>query len=444
MRSLAIAVALTALLIPTAASANPVPNVVYFFDDVESGAGNWTTVDFTAGEVPHFHIDTYLAYDDPDHDEDLSWWCGSFEYDADGGYGNRWDDRLDLPTVHVDQVVVERTSWGAIKSRYIDEDGAQERDEAPRGVLPVLDFVYRHDSEPAFDYTYVQIDSAGTWVTLNGDGFDGSSGGWQELGTDGYSLAPYGSELTVRFRFLSDGAWSDQDGEYLSNGGAFHVDNIRIYDHVSGDVLFFEDCQGGGLCTPGVPEIAGDWWHIVDRKCPAYSDPHSWWCGDDADTSLIPPNLDNALITPYVDLSRALTCTVSFCLHAEVPTDDNDYWTYYATGDGGVSWQSIASYWGDFGQCNGWSTSGLRGYDLGFHGIPFGENSAFMFRFQTTDDGCGPGAAGGAGIFVDDVKMHGDGWLNEGAPSVGPVRPRPEPGLMMRGTDRFQSRGYRG
>ncbi|MBD3366939.1 MAG: hypothetical protein GF405_02045 [Candidatus Eisenbacteria bacterium] len=413
MRTTAIAAILVTLLIPLSSPANPGPDV-YWFDDMESGEGEWTHEDLTALLVTKFHIDPYMAYDDPAFEEDLSWWCGTFEYDADGGYGNAWDQRLDLPTIQVNEVSVEDATWGSLKARYLAGGGTREPvvREAPRGALPVLTFAYRYDSEPSYDYTYVQVDSGGVWVTLNGSGWDGSSGGWQDLGTDGYLVDRFGSELRIRFRFISDGAFSDEDGLYLSDGGAFHVDNIVVYDHATGAVLFSDDCQTGGLCTPSVMEPAGDWWHIVDRKCPAYSDPHSWWCGDDADTSHIPPNLDNVLISPYIDMSGVYACTVRFFLHAEVPTVDNDYWVYYATIDGGATWHQVAAYWGDFEQCDGWGGSGLAGWDVGHHcgGPPFGQ-TAFMFRFKTTDNGCGPGAAGGAGIYLDDF------WFDGGAKS---------------------------
>jgi hypothetical protein len=408
MKLIALAFVLT--LLPLPLLANPAGNTVLFLDDIEGDVGDWTTVDHTAFASPHFHLDTYCAFDDPAYDEDYSWWCGTFDYDADGGYGNSWDDRLELPTVVVEQTVVERTSWGALKALYLEE-GARRR-ERPAGVLPVLTFSYRYDTEPYFDRVYVQVESAGVWVTLNDDGWDGSSGGWQDLGPEGYQLTDFGNELNVRFRFLSDGEWSDEDGFFTSTGGAVHLDNIVIYDYLTGDAIFSDDCQTGGVCTPAVLPAAGDWWHVVDRRCPAYSDPHCWWCGDDADTGLIPPNLDNSLVSPFVDLSGVITCTVRFRLNSQVPTVDYDYYIYYGTIDGGLTWHPMAAYWGDFAQCYGWSATGVSGYDLFYHCGGTRSAAAFMVRFKTTDNGCGPGAAGGAGIYLDDLSMNGDAFTN--------------------------------
>ena len=342
--------------------------IVLFFDDMESGTNGWTSVDNTATAVSHFHWDTYMAYDGQ------SWWCGSFDYDADGGYGNSWDDRLIVPPVDV-----------------------------TTATYPVLTYAFRHDSEAAFDFTYVQAESMGVYVDLN-RGYDGVAP-WTDIGVYGFILATYDNPVNARFRFLSDGAYSDEDGSYLSVGGGFAVDNIKIFDYFGGYVFFYDDEPGDDECTTGVPSSAGDWWHIIDRACPAYSDPHSWWCGDDADTSLVPPSLNNSLISPAVNIVGSVTCTLRSLIHAEVPTVDNDYWTEHVSVDGGATWTGVAAYWGDFGQCDGWGTSGIACTDIS----PFLPGTAFHFMvtFYTTDNGCGPGVAGAAGIMLDDT------WLED-------------------------------
>ncbi|MCK4511802.1 hypothetical protein KAW64_08690, partial [bacterium] len=58
-------------------------NAVIWFDDMEGDVSGYSTVDFSAGAAPHFHAATYMAYEGT-----YSWWCGNFDYDADGGYGN--------------------------------------------------------------------------------------------------------------------------------------------------------------------------------------------------------------------------------------------------------------------------------------------------------------------------------------------------------------------
>ena len=133
-------------------------------------------------------------------------------------------------------------------------------------------------------------------VNLN-RGYDGFAP-WTDIGVYGFVLVTYDNPLHARFRFLSDGAWSDEDGLYASVGGGFACDNVKVFDYFGGYEFFYDDEPGDDECIPAVPGAAGDFWHVIDRACPALSDPHSWWCGDDADTSLVPPNLQDALFSP--------------------------------------------------------------------------------------------------------------------------------------------------
>ena len=93
--------------IPLVACANPAPPFVWH-DDMEGDVSGWATMDLTAGATPPFHWDSYMAY------EGESWWCGTFDYDMDAGYGNDWDDRLELPEISVNPVPVENVSWAAL------------------------------------------------------------------------------------------------------------------------------------------------------------------------------------------------------------------------------------------------------------------------------------------------------------------------------------------
>ena len=343
--------------------------IVLFFDDMESGVNGWTTADNTATATPHFHVDTYMAYEGT-----YSWWCGNFDYDTDGGYGNSWDDRLIIPTT-----------------------------DLTAATYPILTDAFRHDSEMGYDFTYVQTESGGVYVDLN-RGYDGAAP-WTDIGLYGFILETYDNPLNARFRFVSDGAWSDEDGLYLSVGGGFMCDIVKVFDYFGGYVYFFDNADDEVNLIPGIPGSAGDFWHLIDRMCPAYSDPHSWWCGDDSDTTLTPPNLNNSLISPAVSIVGAGTCTLRMLLHAEVPTVDNDYWTEEVSVDGGGSWATTGAWWGDFGSCDGWGTSGISGIDISSF-LP-GTEFQFKLTFYSTENGCGPGAAGGAGIMLDDT------WLED-------------------------------
>ena len=87
---------------------------------------------------------------------------------------------------------------------------------------------------------------------------------------------------------------------------------------------------------------------------------------------------------------------------------DNDFVTYRATCDGSMFYQ-IGAYWGDFGTLDGWDETAYNiGYDVGQF-CPSGDLTLarFLWTMYTTDNGCGPGAAGDAGIMIDDVWMEG-------------------------------------
>ena len=351
-------------------------NVLFWFDDMEGDVSLYGTADLTQGASPHFHWDTYYAYGGSGE----SWWCGNFDYDANGGYGNSWDDRLVIPTL-----------------------------DLSTATYPILTYAYRHDSEPAYDFTYVQAESLGVYRNLN-RGYDGVQA-WTDIGVYGFVLVPYDDPFNARFRFVSDGAYSDEDGDYLSDGGAFAVDNIQVFDYFTGYVYFYDsepEPAREGECVPAVPSAAGDYWHLIDRACPALSDPHSWWCGDDADTSFVPPNLQNALFSPLVDISAAAACTAHFAMHFAIPTVDNDYVSMFVTADG-ANYYSIGGWWGDFGSCDGW---GGTPYNIGFDCTQFDfpgpyTYAGFVWVMNTTDNGCGPAGGGDAGAMIDDLWFEG-------------------------------------
>jgi len=144
---------------------------------------------------------------------------------------------------------------------------------------------------------------------------------------------------------------------------------------------------------------------VVEDNCSSSTPPHSWWCGDDGDTSLIPPNLNNALITPVVDISGAWTCTLRYYLHAEVPTGAGDGWNIDVSFDG-TTWHNLHAFWGDFEGCDGWGTSGIDGDDL--TGFLRADQVQLRVVMQTDDDGSGPGVAGGAGINLDNTWFEGE------------------------------------
>ncbi len=94
------------------------------------------------------------------------------------------------------------------------------------GTGPVsLDFAYRKDSEGGYDYTYcvLEVDSVETLLAA----YDNVGSG-----TAAFDLTPYlGSTETdyrIKFRFVSDTGYSDEDGNYLTTCAPFVVDDIQV------------------------------------------------------------------------------------------------------------------------------------------------------------------------------------------------------------------------
>jgi hypothetical protein len=168
-----------------------------------------------------------------------------------------------------------------------------------------LYFDPRYDTECKYDYFYLDFYNGTEWVTLatfnassNNPGAEcgGASGGnpdywgntdsgqpnsadWQERSNPGYPafsrvIPPDTLILTsgpeFRWRFSSDGAWSDADGRGDTDGAAF-VDNVWVF----GDAQrYFEDFETGILDTnywslPD-PDPVRDGWHLAHDPDPPY------------------------------------------------------------------------------------------------------------------------------------------------------------------------------
>jgi hypothetical protein len=114
------------------------------------------------------------------------------------------------------------------------------------------------DSEPGYDATALQIDECDdAWVEIYGN-----LGVWDGIGTDtltiGVADTLHSGSLRFRFQFVADGAWSDGDGLWNTDG-AFMMDELSVSDSV-GVILGLEDFEGESVgdndatdwesCTP--------------------------------------------------------------------------------------------------------------------------------------------------------------------------------------------------
>lgn len=231
----------------------------------------WYGVDLTQKTAPIWHIDTYNANVTPCLDPaytfcgnlNHSWWCGD-DYpscvagDPEGGYGNNYEEYLDW--------------WGTIPGEFNE---LLDLDVTVEAMLS-------YDNEPGYDYLYLQYEDDVNGMTdfatpgvYNGKEICIAVNEFQ-VGVTPIDRAGYaGKWVHLRWRFTSDGAWSDEDCDYPSEGGA-QVDNIQVYytqgvvgptqigatencEDMDGDGEFLDDAQWFVTYPDGVGDYALVW-----------------------------------------------------------------------------------------------------------------------------------------------------------------------------------------
>ncbi|UCG50669.1 MAG: T9SS type A sorting domain-containing protein [Candidatus Latescibacterota bacterium] len=199
------------------------------FDSAVGGPDEqgWAKIDRTAELDSFFHVDGSGAAGPnccpitPINGE-KSMWCGRCLAEGDPycswaelpGYGNNWDQSLESQTL----------------------------------VCTTLTFSYTAvwESEPGYDLTYVQY-----WDGVQQDWMDlpvnGGTGYYDGVGGplfESFVITPPDYATRLRFRFVSDTGWSDEDGLWDSNEGAFKVDDITVScPDVGGSFDCFEDWE---------------------------------------------------------------------------------------------------------------------------------------------------------------------------------------------------------
>lgn len=215
-----------------------VPIASYTFDDGVGGPDpmGWTTMDASAQLGTFFHVDDFAGlgggqwgtYTPISGSKSL--WCGARPggelcyYATLPGYGSRWDQRFTSTTFNVIGDVT-------------------------------IAFVARFESESGYDYTALEyFTKTDRWHTI--EQYNGTHGCCPVDSSVSETVPADSLDGTVRFRFrfTSDGAWSDEDGLYPTDG-AVVLDDLLITDG-SGvvDSQDFEAEAVGALATAD-----GDW-----------------------------------------------------------------------------------------------------------------------------------------------------------------------------------------
>ncbi len=194
-----------------------------WYDFELSNWQGWTREDETAQRGVFFHVDDFagLAGYAP-LEGTKSMWCGARPNPADPyfcawesapGYGNSWDQLL---------------STGAMP--FV-------------GVL-TLSYRISYDVEPDYEFVRVEYSRAGGWEAAAA--YTGQNDTIVSL-----AMPLTSAQTKLRFRFTSDGAWSDEDGLYDTDGACV-IDSISLSD--VGAFSDFEDFEGAstGATSSGI------------------------------------------------------------------------------------------------------------------------------------------------------------------------------------------------
>ncbi|MCD6380276.1 T9SS type A sorting domain-containing protein, partial [bacterium] len=246
--------------------------IVRYSFEVSNTMG-WTLVDHTAQHEIYWHVDDFAGLGGGDWGMlvpitgDQSMWCGTrpgtdeyyCSWGAAPGYGNNWNQHF-------------------------------ESDEISLTTDVVLAYHARFDCEGyGYDELYVDyLDLNGDWVTARTWGPYGDT-----VDVVTVAVAETGPTTKFRFHFTSDGAWSDQDGLYNTDGAAILDDITVTADAVVLDTEDFESANVGdnsttfwtGFSEPGYGSYAGMKTGLMEPD-PCHDDYGTQWAFLEGSTEL--------------------------------------------------------------------------------------------------------------------------------------------------------------
>jgi hypothetical protein len=193
----------------------------------------WTRQDNTSQVSIFTHVDDFAGIEPGDWglltelEGEKSYWCGARPNESDfylcswvyaPGYGNNWAQHLEFDPFAFEGIIV-------------------------------FSFRIMNDTEPDWDFSYLEHGVApDTWAE------DAEWDGTYEPHDTSFQIVVATATTKLRFRFVADGAWSDQDGLWNTDG-AFIVDSLTIYGNNGITLIDYEDCE---LASVGDLETDGD------------------------------------------------------------------------------------------------------------------------------------------------------------------------------------------
>ena len=258
----------------------------------------WIGFDYTYSDVPYFRR---LSSQDSRWSEDVcvgtpaglggaySFWCGAFSGEADSqcfgtgqGYGNSWVVCIEHPFNY---------NGGGI----------------------TLQFKYRNETEPDYDYTIVYVDSSGNGTDVEATSFTGMVSGIANVALVQGVHLPETTPATIKLKFCvqTDGAWSDQDGLNPTACGAFAMDDVTVSGGGIAHSTGFETGPDGWTLSAPSPGQGGEWaslHHVSDLPpmlvpcpCAVYDSVLAF----PDDTNGHNRFTDNLAASPWIDLKAA-------------------------------------------------------------------------------------------------------------------------------------------
>jgi hypothetical protein len=240
--------------------------------------------------------------------------------------------------------------------------------------LVTIDYLIAWDSEPGYDATTIEVDACDdAWQTVYGGlgVLDGTGAPTFLSNAVPHDLNT--GQLRFRFKFLSDGAWSDEDGLWATDGAVI-VDSLSVSDQ-NGVVLAVEDFEG-----ESVGDTQADGWEACNE--PGYGDSaalllggsvvqqdpcrtnltcfwaffsgstYDYSCGGFASQAVVPYEnprgqyIHNEIWSPVVPWTGAgTTAELAFDVYRELPLNPLIFFVWHARSYVG----GCAGKWKDFG-----------------------------------------------------------------------------------------------
>jgi len=246
----------------------------------------WYGVDITQRTEEIWHIDTYNAelLDElvvPNH----AMWCGTDipscgGGDPEGGYGNGYNEYLD---------------WYGV----VPNPGS--------GTTVNLTARLNYDNEPGYDFLTLEVDrSSGLDVVQTWNGDNRVGGVFVPVDVDetftvqpADYVGPASDQIHLRWHFVSDTGWSDEDCLWPTEGAA-QVDNIQVT--LNGTPWTLDDFEPGSwvnwqIAYPvGVGQFAWTWPELEDIDACRTNHTPQWGFLDDG---LVQPGTGGYLCTTW-------------------------------------------------------------------------------------------------------------------------------------------------